>query len=77
MIDADQHFEEFAGVLRQVIGCPEVRPEDDFYLLGGHSLLIVQIVRLLRSRHGIELDIRAFAQNPQIAALAAACRAIP
>ena len=72
----DDHIAVLAGVLREVIGCDVVRPEDDFYLIGGHSVQIVRIVRLLRTRHQLALDIRAFLKNPQVAALAAACQPI-
>jgi acyl carrier protein len=62
------------SVLEEVVGCESVLPTDDFYLIGGHSLLIVRIVGLLRERFNVELDQRAFGVNSQIAALIAACR---
>jgi hypothetical protein len=65
------------AVLRELLGSDTISPADNYYLVGGHSLLIVRIIRLLRDRHGIELDARQFAANAQIAALMAAGRPLP
>jgi hypothetical protein len=66
--------EAVLGVLRDVIGEPALGPGDDFYLAGGHSLLVMRVVRRLRVECGLELAPRAFAMSSQIAALIAACR---
>lgn len=60
-------------VLREVIGNDAVTLTDDFYLVGGHSLLIVRIVRRLKKEFGLVLDPRQFGANSQVAALVAAC----
>ena len=59
-------------VLREAVGNPDLTPEDDFYAAGGHSLLIMRIVRTLRVEHGITLSPRAFWVDAQVAALMAA-----
>ncbi|GAA3728775.1 hypothetical protein GCM10022225_07690 [Plantactinospora mayteni] len=64
-------------LVRDLLKDPEIRPEDDFFAVGGHSLLIVRIIRRLQIEHGLVLDARAFAVNAQLAALAEACRAVP
>jgi hypothetical protein len=63
-------------VLRDVIGIDEVKPADDFFLIGGHSLLILRVIQMLRRDHGLELDARQFAVNSQVAALIASCHPI-
>jgi Phosphopantetheine attachment site len=60
-------------VLQDVIGCGPLSPTDDFYLVGGHSLLIVRVTKRLREQFGLHLDPRAFGVNSQLAALIAAC----
>lgn len=69
--------ERVLAVLREVIGDPAIGPADDYYLAGGHSLLIIRIVRRLRQEHKIDLDARQFGVNAQIAALMAAARPLP
>ena len=64
------------GVLQEVIGNDEITPDDDFYLAGGHSLLLVRISRKLRIEHGLELPMQAFWADPHVAALMAAARPI-
>lgn len=60
-------------VLRDLIGNESISLTDDFYLAGGHSLLILPIVKRLREEFGIHLDVRYFGVNSQVAALVAAC----
>jgi hypothetical protein len=69
--------EQVLAALRQMIGDSSLSPTDDFYLAGGHSLLIMRIVRCLRDEHGIDLDVRSFGVNSQVAALMAVARPLP
>jgi hypothetical protein len=63
-------------VLRELIGNDSISLTDDFYLVGGHSLLILRIVKRLREEFGIHLDARYFGVSSQIAALVAACETL-
>jgi acyl carrier protein len=65
------------AVLRDALEDETLGPADDFYLAGGHSLLILRIVRRLADEFGIELDPRQFAVNSQFASLIAAARPLP
>jgi len=64
-------------VLQEVTGCSQIRLDDDFYLIGGHSLLILQVIRGLRREFGLDLDPVQFSVNSQVAALITACRPTP
>jgi hypothetical protein len=69
--------EKVLDVLREMIGYPSISPVDDFYLVGGHSLLIMRVIRRLRDEHGVDLDARSFGVNSQVAALMSAARPLP
>lgn len=61
-----------AEVWAEVLGVERVGAHDDFFLLGGHSLLILRAIALLRERHGLELTVRAFVEHQTLDAVAAA-----
>ncbi|MEQ4607425.1 thioesterase domain-containing protein [Streptomyces cavourensis] len=56
----------------EVLNLERVGVHDDFFLLGGHSLLILRAIALLRERHGLELTVRAFVEHHTLDAIAAA-----
>ena len=57
----------WCGVLKRT----EIGIHDDFFLMGGHSLLVTQMVARMRSQFRIDLPIRAIFEAPTIARLAA------
>ncbi|WP_181791019.1 acyl carrier protein, partial [Streptomyces phytophilus] len=45
---------------RDLLGHPDLGPDDDFYDLGGDSLTAIRIVRRLEQRLGVEVPLREF-----------------
>ena len=70
---APRHVEALLDVVSLLVG-GAVEPRDDFYDVGGHSLMIVQVIRRLDAEHGLVLDPRAFARSTTLDDLAAAIR---
>ncbi|MEU2172570.1 amino acid adenylation domain-containing protein, partial [Micromonospora chersina] len=53
-----------------ILGVDTVSIDDSFFDLGGHSLLVTQLISRVRSALGVDLDIRAVFDNPTVAQLA-------
>jgi natural product biosynthesis luciferase-like monooxygenase protein len=60
-----------ASIWREVLGLAQVGATDNFFDLGGHSLLVVQVQRRLREACGREVSITDMFRLPTIRALAA------
>lgn len=54
----------------EVLGISEVRPEDNFFDLGGHSLMAIQVLSRIRSAFAIELEAEAIFKAPTLNGLA-------
>jgi amino acid adenylation domain-containing protein len=59
-----------ATVIAELLGLPEVSPLDNFFLLGGHSLLGAQLIARLATLFGVEVPLRLLFQNPTAAGVA-------
>ena len=62
---------EIASIWEQVLGIPKAGTADNFFDLGGHSLLVIQVQRRLREATGREISITDMFRLPTISALAA------
>jgi amino acid adenylation domain-containing protein len=63
---------EVADVWRDLLRVEDVRREDDFFELGGDSLLATIVLGRLREAHGVALSIETLFEAPTVAGLAAA-----
>jgi amino acid adenylation domain-containing protein len=60
-----------ASILAGLLGVEEVSVEDNFFLLGGHSLLGTQLITKLSNEFGVELSLRRLFDAPTVAMLSA------
>ncbi|MFI0939428.1 amino acid adenylation domain-containing protein [Streptomyces sp. NPDC021020] len=61
-----------ADVWREVLGRESVGRDDDFFDLGGDSLLAGGVISRLRARAGLAIPLRLVFENPRLSDLAAA-----
>jgi amino acid adenylation domain-containing protein len=60
-----------AGILERLLNLEHVDVEENFFSLGGHSLLGAQLVARLRDTFGIEMPLRVVFEAPTVGELAA------
>jgi acyl-CoA synthetase (AMP-forming)/AMP-acid ligase II/acyl carrier protein len=62
--------ETVAKIWAQVLGAEGIGIHDNFFQVGGHSLLVTQIVSRIRTAFEFELPLRSLFESPTIARLA-------
>ncbi|HXT13773.1 MAG TPA: non-ribosomal peptide synthetase [Candidatus Angelobacter sp.] len=58
-----------AGILAPLLGVERVDVQANFFALGGHSLLGIQLISRLRDSLGVELSLRTVFESPSVAEL--------
>ncbi|MEU3054386.1 condensation domain-containing protein [Streptomyces griseus] len=58
-------------IVAEVVGVPQVGPNDNFFLLGGNSLLAMQVISRVRALLGCELTIRMVFEAETVRSMAA------
>jgi amino acid adenylation domain-containing protein len=62
---------EIAERWKSALRLPEVGVTDDFFSVGGHSLLAMRLLGGVRSKYNVEVSLASFFEEPTIQALAA------
>lgn len=60
-----------AAVCEDLLGRSDISPDDDFFALGGHSLLMLQLMAALRQSLGVRVPLRDLFDAPTVAGIAA------
>lgn len=60
-----------AGMLERLLNLEHVDVDDNFFSLGGHSLLGAQLIARVRDTFGIEMPLRVIFEAPSVAELSA------
>jgi amino acid adenylation domain-containing protein len=65
------------AMMAEVLGVDSVDPDEDFFALGGHSLMATQLVSRVRATMNVELPLRLVFEASNAAALAAQIERLP
>jgi amino acid adenylation domain-containing protein len=60
-----------AEILGELLNLEEIGLHDNFFMLGGHSLLGAQLIARLRDAFGVDIALRSLFEAPTVAALSA------
>jgi amino acid adenylation domain-containing protein len=57
-------------IVAELLGVNRVGAQENFFLLGGHSLLGAQLIARISTRFGVEMSLRSLFDNPTVAEMA-------
>jgi nonribosomal peptide synthetase DhbF len=61
--------EILCDLFAEVLGVPRVGIDDNFFDLGGNSLLAVRLISQIKTKSGNNLALRSFYSDPSVAGL--------
>jgi thioesterase domain-containing protein/acyl carrier protein len=65
-----------AVMWQELLGVTEIAHTDDFFDLGGHSLMAIRLMTRIKRELGVRFDLSALFEAPTVAALAALIRSV-
>ena len=69
---ADDPLEErIAGMVCELLKLPSIDPDDNIFLVGGHSMLAMQVVSRIKQTFGVRLSLRQVFEEPTVAGITA------
>lgn len=75
--DLDDFEKQIAEMWQDVLQIRSIGPMDNFFFLGGSSLLVTRVVTKIKERFDIQLPVRDFFANPTLEGLAAYLATLP
>ena len=66
IIILDKPIDKILKIWKLMIGSEEIGPDDDFFEIGGHSLLALQILTRIKEELGYKITLKDFLENPTI-----------
>ena len=73
----DEMEKAIAAIWSEVLAVERVGIHDDFFLLGGHSLMAVQVITRIRETLNVETPLKRLFASPTLAEFAATVAALP
>jgi acyl carrier protein len=73
----DPLHQVLSSIWAEILDCEQVGANDDFFALGGHSLMGTALIAQLRDAFQLEIPLRLLFDHPTVAKLATALRADP
>jgi acyl carrier protein len=62
--------EKLSGLVSDLLGVARVGVNDNFFLIGGHSLFGTQLIARIQDTFGVDLSLRSVFESPTVALLA-------
>jgi amino acid adenylation domain-containing protein len=60
------------SIFQEILACPDLGVDDNFFVAGGHSLLAAQVTARISDQLGVVVDLSQFFRAPTVAAICAA-----
>ncbi len=76
-VEGDSHTGAVVEIWRDLLGTGEIGPTDNFFEVGGHSLLGTMVLSRIRERFGVVLTLKTLFEAPTPQALAERIRIMP